>query len=355
MLTGPFFMLELYDRVLPSRSVPTLIGLGALAAVLFAFQGLLEWIRGRILVRIGGALDETLSLRVHDALVRAPLKGKVAGDGLQPLRDLDQVRSFLSSPGPMALFDFPWIPFYLGICFLFHVLIGLAATIGGLILVFLTYLTEVRTRGPAKAAVTFAATRNALAEAGRRNAEVLQAMGMAGHVGAVWARTNSKYMASQRRATDVAGGLGALSKVLRLALQSAVLGLGGYLAICQEATAGIIIASSILTARATPRPGWRIGQGGTAEAPLKGIRGGGIREAEADVELRHLMPAAASANWYAALTMEGIKLEALAAEATWWQLELDDVRELPLIHVPSDLELAAGHAYIAEEATWPER
>ena len=121
MLTGPFFMLELYDRVLPSRSVPTLIGLGALAAVLFAFQGLLEWIRGRILVRIGGALDETLSLRVHDALVRAPLKGKVAGDGLQPLRDLDQVRSFLSSPGPMALFDFPWIPFYLTVfasCFM---------------------------------------------------------------------------------------------------------------------------------------------------------------------------------------------------------------------------------------------
>ncbi|HYV70157.1 MAG TPA: hypothetical protein VE970_08615 [Pseudolabrys sp.] len=73
------------------------------------------------------------------------------------------------------------------------------------------------------------------------------------------------------------------------------------------------------------------------------------------MELLHLMPAAASANWYAALTMEGIKLEALAAEATWWQLELDDVRELPLIHVPSDLELAAGHAYIAEEATWPER
>ena len=250
MLTGPFFMLELYDRVLPSRSIPTLIGLGALAAVLFAFQGLLEWIRGRILVRIGGALDEILSLRVHDALVRAPLKGKVGGDGLQPLRDLDQVRSFLSSPGPMALFDFPWIPFYLGICFLFHVLIGLAATIGGLILVFLTYLTEVRTRGPAKAAVTFAATRNALAEAGRRNAEVLQAMGMAGRVGAVWARTNSEYMASQRRATDVAGGLGALSKVLRLALQSAVLGLGGYLAIRQEATAGVIIASSILTARA---------------------------------------------------------------------------------------------------------
>jgi ATP-binding cassette, subfamily C, type I secretion system permease/ATPase len=205
---------------------------------------------GRILVRIGGALDEILSLRVHDALVRMPLKGKVAGDGLQPLRDLDQVRSFLSSPGPMALFDFPWIPFYLGICFLFHVWIGLAATVGGLILVFLTYLTEVRTRGPAKAAVTFAATRNALAEAGRRNAEVLQAMGMAGRVGAVWARSNSEYMASQRRATDVAGGLGALSKVLRLALQSAVLGLGGYLAIRQEATAGIIIASSILTARA---------------------------------------------------------------------------------------------------------
>src|SRR5262249_59196211 len=97
------FMLELYDRVLPSRSVPTLIGLGALAAVLFAFQGLLEWIRGRILVRIGGALDEILSLRVHDALVRMPLKGKIGGGGLQPRRGLQPSRLLLSRPRPLAL------------------------------------------------------------------------------------------------------------------------------------------------------------------------------------------------------------------------------------------------------------
>jgi ATP-binding cassette subfamily C protein len=250
MLTGPFFMLELYDRVIPSRSVPTLIGLGVLAGAMYAFQGLMEAIRGRVLVRIGEALDEALNRRVFDALVRMPLKAKAGGDGLQPLRDLDNVRSFLASPGPMALFDFPWIPLYLGLCFLFHVAIGLAAMAGGLILIALTWLTEIQTRGPTKAAMTYLAARNTLAEAGRRNAEVLQAMGMASRFGATWEQVNGRYMASQRRAADVAGGLGAASKVLRLALQSAILGLGGYLAIRQEATAGIIIASSIITSRA---------------------------------------------------------------------------------------------------------
>ena len=112
-LTGSFFMLEVYDRVLPSRSVPTLVGLAVIAAVLYAFQGVLDVIRGRVLVRIGASLDEALSGRVFDIVVRLPLKTRTAGDGLQPLRDLDQVRAFLSSLGPTALFDLPWMPLYL--------------------------------------------------------------------------------------------------------------------------------------------------------------------------------------------------------------------------------------------------
>src|SRR5262245_5488883 len=124
-LTGAFFMLEIYDRVLPSRSVPTLIGLVILAAGLFIALGLLDMIRGRILVRIGGKLDEALSARVYETIVRLPLKAGGRGDSLQPLRDLDSVRSFLSGMGPAALFDLPWIPIYLVICFLFHPYIGL--------------------------------------------------------------------------------------------------------------------------------------------------------------------------------------------------------------------------------------
>ena len=249
-LTGSFFMLQIYDRVLPSRSVQTLVGLAILAATLYAFQGILDVIRGRIIVRIGAFLDENVSGRVYETIIRLPLKSKVAGDGLQPLRDLDQLRGFLSGGGPLALFDLPWMPVYLGICFIFHVWIGVAALTGALILVALTIATELRTRGPMKESIGFAAHRNVLAEAARRNAEVLQAMGMGARSAGRWGDANTKYMSAQRRASDVAGGLGAISKVLRMLLQSAVLGLGAYLVIQQEATAGIIIASSILTSRA---------------------------------------------------------------------------------------------------------
>jgi len=113
MLTGAVFMLEIYDRVLPSRSVPTLVGIAILAAGLYAAQGILDFIRSRVLVRIGSALDEDVSGRVFDTILRLPTKVGKVGDGLQPLRDLDSVRSFLSGAGPNAMFDLPWLPIYL--------------------------------------------------------------------------------------------------------------------------------------------------------------------------------------------------------------------------------------------------
>jgi ATP-binding cassette subfamily C protein PrsD len=250
MLTGAFFMLEIYDRVLPSRSIPTLVGLVILAGGLYTAQGLLDLIRGRILVRIGGRLDEALSGRVYETIVRLPLKVGNRNDGLQPLRDLDSIRSFLSGAGPNALFDLPWLPVYLVICFLFHPYIGLAALLGAIILGIITMMTETMTRDPTRAATNFAMARQSLAEASRRNAEVLTAMGMTGRIAALWSDANTKYLASQRRASDVAGGFGSASKVLRMMLQSGVLAVGAYLVIYQLATAGIIIAGSILSARA---------------------------------------------------------------------------------------------------------
>jgi ATP-binding cassette subfamily C protein len=250
MLTGAMFMLEIYDRVLPSRSMPTLIGLLVLAGGLFAALGILDAIRGRILVRIGGELDETLSGRVYDTLVRLPLRAGARSDGTQPLRDLDAVRSYLSGLGPVALFDLPWIPLYLAICFAFHPLIGFTALGGAVILIALTLLTEVWMRAPTKAATEAAIVRNGIAEASRRNAEALVAMGMVGRIAARWAESNRQYMRSQQEASDLGGGLGAISKVLRMLLQSAVLAVGAYLVIHQEASAGIIIAGSILSARA---------------------------------------------------------------------------------------------------------
>ncbi len=249
-LTGSLFMLEVYDRVLPGRSVPTLVGLAILAGGLYIAQGVLDLIRGRILGRIGTSLDEALNARVFETVVRLPLMVGGRNEGLQPLRDLDNVRSFLSSMGPGAFFDLPWLPFYLAICFAFHVMIGLTALVGAVILVSLTVITEYMSRTPAREATGLAARRNDLAATSRRNAEVLVAMGMAGRMTSRWSEANQKYLAGNQRASDVTGGLGAVAKVLRMTLQSAVLAVGAYLVIHQEATAGIIIAGSILSARA---------------------------------------------------------------------------------------------------------
>ena len=249
-LTGSIFMLEVYDRVLPSRSVPTLVGLIILAAGLYMAQGVLDLIRGRILGRIGTSLDEALNARVFDTIVRLPLMAGGHNEGLQPLRDLDNVRAFLGSQGPSAFFDLPWLPLYLAICFAFHVLIGVTALVGAVILVTLTLITEYLSRDPAREAMGLASRRNDLATTSRRNAEVVVAMGMAGRLGKHWSDANAKYLAGHEHASDIAGGLGAVAKVLRMMLQSAVLGVGAYLVIHQEATAGIIIAGSILSARA---------------------------------------------------------------------------------------------------------
>jgi PrtD family type I secretion system ABC transporter len=249
-LTGSLFMLEVYDRVLPSRSVPTLIGLAILAAGMYFFQGILDLIRGRILGRIGTALDEALNRRVFETMVRLPLLVGNRNEGLQPLRDLDNIRSFLSGAGPGAFFDLPWLPFYLAICFVFHVLIGLTALVGAVILVSLTIVTEYMSRQPAREATGLAARRNDLAASSRRNAEVVVAMGMSGRLTSRWIDANQNYLAGNQRASDITGGLGAIAKVLRMTLQSAVLAVGAYLVINQQATAGVIIASSILSARA---------------------------------------------------------------------------------------------------------
>ena len=249
-LTGSIFMLQVYDRVLPSKSVPTLLGLALIVVGLYAFQAFLDLIRTRVLVRVGSAFDASLTERVHDAVVKLTLKAPRGPEGLQPIRDLDVIRSFLTSAGPIALFDLPWMPLYLGLCFAFHFYIGLTATIGALIIVGLTVVTEALSRAPIRDAARHSALRNSLAEVSRRNSEVLLALGMTKRMGARWRDANAKYSGAQQRVSDVTGGLGSVARVLRLLLQSTVLGVGAYLVIEQQSTAGIIIASSIITARA---------------------------------------------------------------------------------------------------------
>lgn len=250
MLNGAIFMLQVYDRVLPSRSVPTLVGLAILAGILFFGQAVIDLVRGRVMTRIGTELDESVSGRVFTAISRLPLLVGQQGDGLQPQRDLDSVRTFLSGPGPNALFELPWLPLYLAVIWSFHPILGITAICGATILVLLTGVTEFLTRKPAGAAVSTGVRRNILAEASRRNAEVLAAMGMGRRLHDQWQDASRQCLAQQQHVSDVTGGLGSVSRALRLMLQSAMLGVGAWLVIHGEATAGIIIAGSILVGRA---------------------------------------------------------------------------------------------------------
>ncbi|KMO39113.1 type I secretion protein [Methylobacterium variabile] len=249
-LAGSFYMLEVYDRVIPSRSVPTLVGLSLIVLVLYIGQGFFDLIRSRLLLRAGKAFDEALSRRIFRTIVTLPLRGRAEADGLRPMRDLDQIRAALSGGGPGALFDLPWVPVYLGLLFAFHVWIGLTALLGALALVGLTALAEILTRHHARDAREAAAARGFVAEASRRNAETVRAMGMEPDLAGLWARVNATSYATQERTAEITGAISTVSRILRVVLQSAVLGVGAFLVIRQEATAGVIIAGSILSARA---------------------------------------------------------------------------------------------------------
>ncbi|WP_294645463.1 type I secretion system permease/ATPase [uncultured Aureimonas sp.] len=258
-LTGSFYMLEVYDRVLPSGSVPTLVGLAIIVTALYLFQGVIDIIRGRLLARVGTAVDARINERTLQAITRLPLLTSGI-DSTQPARDLDTIRGFLASPGPTAVFDLPWIPFYLVICFAFHPAIGWAATIGGLVLVAIALCTEIFSRKLVENTYVLGRQRNTLSETFRRNAEVLRAMGMEARLGQTWTGINDQLATAQQKSADLTAGLGAISKVTRMMLQSAVLTVGAYLVINGLATGGIIIASSILSARALAPIELAIGQ-----------------------------------------------------------------------------------------------
>jgi ATP-binding cassette subfamily C protein len=207
-------------------------------------------IRSRVVVRAAALLDTRLANTVHGAVIRLAIAGRHGGEGPQPVRDLDQIRAFLMSAGPIAILDMPWVPVFLSICFLIHPWLGLAATAGAIALVTMTLLTERASRAPARAAAQDAGGRSIMMEAQRRSSETIMAMGMAGALAQRWTALNSRYIAAVGRLSDVAGSFGSVSKVLRLLLQSVILGLGAYLVIRQEVTAGAMIAASIMMGRA---------------------------------------------------------------------------------------------------------
>ena len=215
-----------------------------------SIYGLLDFVRLRLLVRTGNTLDRQLHEKAFAASLLLPLRAGHEGSRVQPIRDLDQIRAFVSGTGPTAFFDLPWMPFYLIIIYMLHPSLGLLATVGAALSVLLTLVAEGFARASSRRATEAAISRTAYAEAGRRNAEVIRAMGLSSRFGRLWSEQSLRFLKDQRRVSDVVGGTGALSRALRMMLQSLMLGLGAYLVISGEASAGVIIASSIMLSRA---------------------------------------------------------------------------------------------------------
>lgn len=249
-LTGSFYMLQVYDRVLASRSIPTLLVLSGLAIGLYLFQGILEIVRGQIFVRLASRTDRKLSEMAHDAAMRLPLYGGSRSESLQPLRDVDTVRSFLSGSGPIAFFDIPWLPLYMGFVFLLHPVLGIITAAGAVVMFGLALLGERLVRAPSLGVTQLASERAGIAQSCERNAEVLRAMGFGGNLLRRFRDVNERHLSSQEQLADVGGGLSVTSKVFRMLLQSALLGLGAYFTILGEMSAGAIIAVSIASSRA---------------------------------------------------------------------------------------------------------
>lgn len=248
--TGPLFMLEVYDRVIPSGSLPTLVALSSLAIGLYGFSGLLDVIRGRVLSRMAGIIDLSLSDRVVTVIAGVSLRTQMSGDILKPVQEMDQIRMFLGSAAPAALFDLPWVPIYLAVCFFLHPLIGGLAACAIFILVGLTVATDVFTRTRIRQAASSIATRNRLGEAAHRNAEAIFAMGMQKQLERRWADAHGALTDQQRLNGDITSLFASISKTLRQAVQSASLALGAYLVVHGDMSGGMIIAASILVARA---------------------------------------------------------------------------------------------------------
>ncbi len=249
-LTGSIYMLQIYDRALTSGSVPTLAALSALAIGLYLFQGLFDIIRTQILVRVGAGVDRRLAPHAHRVAIDMPRFGFSTSEALERGRDVDTLRGFLGGQGPVALFDLPWIPLYLAFIYFLHPYLGMVTFAGACVLAMLTIATEIMTRRMSGAMQSAVVARNAIADSNARNAEILKAMGFAGRAVARFNKANAEHLQLQTETTDIAGTFSAISRVLRMLLQSATLGFGAYLTIIGELSAGAIIAASVASARA---------------------------------------------------------------------------------------------------------
>ena len=271
MLTGPIFMLQVYDRVLGSRSEATLVALFVLMGFLFLMMGLLDFARGRILARVGARFQSRLDRRVFSAMVRkaavAPEKETAASNNL---RDLESVQRLMSSPVLTALFDMPWTPvFLLGIT-IFHPWLGMLAVGGGTVLVIVAIVNQVMTKGPVERANHATLRAERMAEQIRVEAEMVRSLGMQGSTFSRWQKLRGGSLGETIKSSDLGGTFTTTTKTFRLFLQSAMLALGAYLVLQQQMTPGGMIAASILMGRALAPVDLAIGQWQLVQRAMEG-------------------------------------------------------------------------------------
>ncbi|MBM2575820.1 type I secretion system permease/ATPase [Jannaschia sp. Os4] len=272
MLTGPLYMLLVYDRVLGSRSEETLVSLTLLVAFLYGMMGLLDYVRGRVMARIGARTQAALDARVFEAHLRRAARDPARDDTARvraPLRDVEAIQRLLASPVATALFDVPWTPLFLGAIFLFHPYLGWLATAGGVILVAVTWLNTRLTAGPLTESQIFSARAERTAQGLAAEAELVQSLGMRGNAHHRWQGTRSRALAEGMTLSDRSGLFTVTTKTLRLFLQSAMLGLGAWLVLREQLTPGAMIAGSILLGRALAPIEMLIGQWATVQAARK--------------------------------------------------------------------------------------
>lgn len=250
MLTGPFYMLQIYDRVLSSQSVETLIALSVLTAGLFALMALFDYARGRLIARVGARFQSALDTRVFEASLKGGQGAQDKAEAAGALRDLDALQKLFISPVLMTLMDLPWTPAFLVLMFLFHPMIGWLAVAGGTALILLTAVNHAVTSRRTRTSQLTAQQSHDMAAETRMGEEVVLTQGLRPAMTARWFRLRTEGLQRGLGANDWTGSFAAVTRAFRLLLQSAVLGVGAYYTLKGELTGGAMIAGSILLGRA---------------------------------------------------------------------------------------------------------
>lgn len=258
MLAGPLYMLQVYDRVLTSQNMDTLIALSLLLAGAFTVTGLLDLVRMRILGRLAARFELTIGAPILQAAIRRRIEGKPGGDN--PFADVTGLRDFIAGPTLIAFFDAPWIPFYLTVLYVLHPYLGALGLAGAVFLTLMALINNARAADVMQEASRARGRSDSLFTISEQNAELVHAMGMTRDLARRWTALQINAHHLKSRVSDRTAGFTVLSKTTRMAMQSAMLGLGAALAITGQATAGVMIAATIVLARALSPIDQLIGQ-----------------------------------------------------------------------------------------------